>query len=143
MEIRYLTIEDYDEMVKLWLDSGLNTVRLKGRDSRESIERQMKMFPKGFIGAFEDDKLVGVVVVTHDGRKGWINRLAVHPSYRRRGVATKLIEEAEKVLREIGINIFCALIEDWNEASMRLFEKCGYKKHSDIIYFSKRDSEEI
>ena len=57
------------------------------------------MFPGGFIGAFADGKLVGIVVATHDGRKGWINRLAVHPDYRRRGIAKKLIEEAEEYLR--------------------------------------------
>lgn len=142
MEIKYLTIENYEEMVELWKIAGLNSIRLKGRDSKEAVEKQMKMFPKGFIGAFLDGKLVGVVVVTHDGRKGWINRLAVHPSYRRKGIASRLIEEAEKVLREDGISVFCALVEDWNHASMKLFEKCGYKKHSEIVYFSKRDSED-
>ena len=30
-------------------------------------------------------ELVGVVLGTHDGRKGWINRLAVAPAYQRRG----------------------------------------------------------
>ncbi len=143
IEIRQLSIEDYDEMLNLWLASGLTSLKPKGRDSREEIEKQMKMFPGGFIGAFADGKLVGIVVATHDGRKGWINRLAVHPNYRRKGIAKKLIEEAEEYLKKEGMRIICALIEDWNTASINLFQKCGYKMHRDIIYFSKRESEEV
>jgi len=143
IEIRRLSIEDYDEMLNLWIASGLTSLKPKGRDSREEIEKQMKMFPGGFIGAFADGKLVGIVVATHDGRKGWINRLAVHPDYRRRGIAKKLIEEAEKYLKKEGMKIICALIEDWNTASINLFQKSGYKMHKDIIYFSKRESDEV
>jgi hypothetical protein len=32
--------------------------------------------------------------------------------------------------------------EEDNLISMRVFEKLGYKRHSDIIYFTKRRSEE-
>jgi len=99
--------------------------------------------PDFFLGAYEDDRLVGVVVATSDGRKGWINRLAVHPNFRRKGVAEALIKESEKTLRKYGLRIFCALIEDYNKSSMRLFKKCGYKEHRDIVYFSKRESARI
>jgi L-amino acid N-acyltransferase YncA len=54
-----------------------------------------------------------------------------------------LVAEAERVLRKHGIKIFCALIEDGNEASKRLFKKCGYVEHRDIIYFSKRESNDV
>lgn len=37
------------------------------------------------------------------------------------------------------MKIICALIEDSNKASKKLFRKCGYVEHRDIIYFSKSD----
>lgn len=96
-----------------------------------------------FIGAFEGDRLVGVVIVSSDMRKGWVNRLAVDPEYRRRGVAKRLIVESEKALRRQGIRIFCALIDEDNAASKRLFETCGYEEHRDIIYFSRHRTDDI
>jgi ribosomal protein S18 acetylase RimI-like enzyme len=99
--------------------------------------------PQFFLGAFEGDQLVGVVVLSNGLRKGWINRLATDPEYQRRGVALALIAESEKTLRESGVKIFCVLVGSSNAASRRLFKKCGYVEHHGIVYFSKRDSDDV
>jgi ribosomal protein S18 acetylase RimI-like enzyme len=142
MEIRNLAIEDYDGMIQLWLRADL-PIRIKGRDSKSAIESQMRSSPDFFIGAFEKSSLIGVVVVSSDGRKGWINRLAVDPGYRGKGIAKSLVAEAEKVLRKQGMQVFSTLIEDSNIASKGLFRKCGYVEYKDIMYFSKRDNNEV
>ncbi len=142
-EIRTLTIGDYDAIIDLWKRAGL-PFKPKGRDSEKTTEKQMKAFPEFFIGAFQEKKLVGVTIASYDGRmKGWINRLAVDPEYRRRGIAGKLIQTAEKTLENHGATIFCALIEIPNEESLSLFQKMGYTAHRDILYISKRKSEAI
>ncbi|MCS7124201.1 MAG: GNAT family N-acetyltransferase [Candidatus Bathyarchaeota archaeon] len=142
IKIRRLRAEDYPELVHLWLRAGLS-FKPKGRDSHEAVTKQMEENPDFFLGAFHDGRLIGAVIVSSDMRKGWINRLAVHPDYRRRGVAKALVAEAEKVLRQKGIRIFCALVENSNLASKRLFKACGYVEHRNIVYFSKRDSDEV
>ncbi len=141
MEFKYLTIDDYDEIVNLWKAAGLK-FKPNGRDNKTEIEKQLKRYPDMFLGAFENDKLIGIVLLTDDGRKGWINRLAVHPEYRKKGVAQELIKKSEEHFRKKGIYLFAALIEDWNIPSMNLFKKMGYTFHKDIYYFSKRDSDE-
>ena len=142
MQIRKLTIDDYDEIVSLWSRAHL-PFKPGGRDSRRALEAQIGANPGFFLGAFEDDRLVGTVILSSDTRKGWVNRLAVDPSYRRRGVAKALIEESEKTLRGHGLRIFCSLIEGSNVASKALFKKCGYSEYVDISYFTKRDSDEV
>lgn len=142
MEIRKLRTDEYPELIRLWSKAML-PFKPKGRDSPKAIARQMEENPDFFIGAFENGKLVGAVIASSDLRKGWINRLAVDPDYRRRGIAKALINEVEKVLRHKGVRIFCALVEESNLASRELFKKCGYVEHHDIIYFSKRDSDDI
>jgi ribosomal protein S18 acetylase RimI-like enzyme len=142
MEIRKLTIKDYEEIVGLWTKAKL-PFKPKGRDSKKAIAAQMGANPDFFLGAFENNQLVGTVIMSCDTRKGWINRLAVDPDYRRRGIAKALIAESEKILIKYGIRIFCALIEDYNVASRELFKECGYVEHRDIIYFSKRDNVEV
>ena len=142
MEIRKLTTTDYDELTSLWSRANL-PFKPGGRDSRQAIAAQINASPDFFLGAFEDRRLVGTAVLSSDMRKGWINRLAVDPDCRGRGVAKALVNESEKTFRKHGLRIFCSLIEDSNRASKELFEKCGYTTHDDILYFTKRDSDSV
>ena len=142
MEIRKLAINDYEEIIKLWSRARL-PYKPKGRDSKEAIAAQMKANPEFFLGAFEDNRLVGMVIISCDMRKGWLNRLTVDPDYRHCGIAKALIAESEEILKKRGIRVFCALIEDYNTTSKKLFNECGYVEHRDIIYFSKRDNNEV
>lgn len=125
-------------MLRLWEEVDLH-YSPRGRDSKESIKEQMTADRDFFLGAFEDQQLVGVVIVSSDGRKGWINRLAVHLDYRRQGIATTLIAEAENILRRRDIHIFAALIVESNIVSKKLFKELGYEELKEVSYFSKRD----
>jgi ribosomal protein S18 acetylase RimI-like enzyme len=142
MRIRDLEPEDYDELVALWDASGL-PYRPHGRDGRDRIAREISGGCSIFLAAEEQEgRLVGAVLGTHDGRKGWINRLAVLPERRGRGIGRALVAAVEERLRAMGIEIVTCLIEDWNEPSMAFFERIGYVRHPDIVYFSKRRSPE-
>lgn len=79
-----------------------------------------------YLGAFDTDRLVGTVLGTHDTRKGWINRLAVHPKCRRSGIASRLVRMAERELRKQGIQMFAALLEPGNAESEAVFRSLGY-----------------
>jgi len=136
--VRPLRESELDSMVNVWASSGLPR-RPRGRDSFRALRTQRKASPELFIGAFEHGTLVGVVLVSDDGRKGWINRLAVIPEAQGKGIARRLILESERVLRARGRRLFCVQIEGYNKASMELFEKAGYKKEDDILYFTKRE----
>ncbi|MBN1678759.1 MAG: GNAT family N-acetyltransferase [Anaerolineae bacterium] len=137
-----LSVDDYEAIIALWQDAGLS-IRPTGRDSREQVIWQLANSAQTLLGVRDGDRLIGVVVVTNDGRKGWINRLAVHPAYRRQGVAQCLIEAAEHVLHEQGMQIIAALIEGWNKASLALFEQVGYISAPDVCYVSKRDRSDV
>jgi GNAT superfamily N-acetyltransferase len=80
-----------------------------------------------------------VSLCSDDGRKGWINRLAVLPEYTGKGIATALINQSEKALGRRGMHIFCIHIEGDNADSMRLFENAGYHRELDIFYYTKRE----
>ena len=139
LKVREFCIEDYDRVMELWAEGGL-PLKPQGRDSRENIARQVKMPNVLFLVAEEreGDRVIGTVMATHDGRKGWINRLAVDAALRKRGSGARLVREAERRLEALGMDILACLIEDDNAVSMAVFEKLGYKKHPEIIYFAKR-----
>jgi ribosomal protein S18 acetylase RimI-like enzyme len=139
--LRNLTVDDYDAIIRLWKEAGLESVRLQGRDSHDAFAAQLAAGQR-VIGLEDAGQLIGAVLVTHDTRKGWINRLAIHPDHRRKGYATELIAAAEQELRAIGFQIFAVLIEADNNASQELFAREGYKAHG-IVYMSKRNSDDV
>ena len=134
--IRRVTPADYDGIVALWSAAGLS-VRKDGRESEGAFLRQVEQFPDLYLAAADGDRIVGVVFGTHDGRKGWINRLAVLPEYRRKGVAVALVTACDAAIRACGIEIIAALIEPENKASIALFEGVGYRADVPVIYYRK------
>jgi N-acetylglutamate synthase len=140
-EIRRLTIDQYDDIIRVWSDAGLE-YRPLGRDSRAMIAKEMQFSGAAFFGYFDNSRMIGVVIANYDGRRGWINRLAVDPDCRGRGIAGQLIREGEKFLKSLGALVICALIHEFNTPSMTCFEKDGYSAMPEIEYFSKRSSPE-
>jgi ribosomal protein S18 acetylase RimI-like enzyme len=132
---------DYEAVMRLWAEAGL-PFRPQGRDAPERVKAEMLRENAVFLVAEVDGRLAGVVLGTHDGRKGWINRLAVAPAYRRRGVARRLVREVEARLEALGLDIVAALIETPNVASLQFFTAIGYLHDPDIEYVSKRRSAE-
>jgi len=135
--IRELAADDYDALVALWTAAAL-PFRPNGRDTRECIAREIEGPCSVFLKATVGGRLIAAVLGTHDGRKGWINRLAVHPEHQRQGTGAALVRELEARFKAMGIQIVACMIEDWNETSMEVFEKLGYRQHPEIAYLTKR-----
>jgi ribosomal protein S18 acetylase RimI-like enzyme len=136
--IREFRMDDYENVLRLWDEGGIS-YRPKGRESRQHIEKELKSNQAIFLVAEGEGIIVGVVLGTHDGRKGWINRLAIAKDSRRQNIARKLVTAVETRLNEMGIDVIACLIEDENTLSVKFFEKLGYTKGT-VEYFSKRKS---
>jgi len=137
--VRRMNLKDYNSVLTLWKEGNI-PYRPRGRDGRTNIAQQLRQPTSYFLVAETEKKIIGAVVGTHDGRKGWINRLVVAPAFRKKGIAKRLVEAVEQHFTSIGIDIVACLIEDWNTISMQVFEQLGYTKHPDILYYSKRRS---
>jgi ribosomal protein S18 acetylase RimI-like enzyme len=141
--VRRLSLDDYDDLLSLWQRAGLHSVRPDGRDSREALARQLATGVMTMLGIEVTGRLVAAAIVTHDSRKGWINRLVVDPDHRRQGYGMRLVEEAEALLREQGIPVTAVLVMSHNAGSLALFQKAGYIEiDSGIHYLTKRESED-
>lgn len=139
--VREMQAHEYPAVMRLWEEAGLPFKPL-GRDAPERVRGELEAGRAIFLVAEAEGRLVGSVIATHDGRKGWINRLAVLPSFQRRGIAGRLVDEAEAWLMESGIEVVAALIESSNIASLSFFRDIGYLHDPDIEYVSKRKSAE-
>ncbi len=142
MEIRPLKGEDPERILELWRLAGLSH-RPRGRDTVDALRAEFAGAGDLHLGAYSGGDLIGTVLATDDGRKGWINRLAVHPERQGEGVGTRLLREAEARLRSRGRRTIAALVEDWNVESLDFFQRRGYRLHEDIHYLSKREDQEV
>jgi len=142
MEIRAMKIDDYDSVVDVWKRAGID-YRPGGRESLDSMKRQMKAFGGLMLVAEDEGRVIGVALGSHDCRKGWINRLAVVPEMRRKGVANMLLARLEEEFAACGIGVVAALVSEDNMRSARMFKNSGFKLMKDINYFSKRQSADI
>jgi N-acetylglutamate synthase len=139
VSIRDMTLDDYDSVIRVWVQAGL-LYRPFGRDRREKMQIEMERGTAVFLVAEAEGEIVGVVLGTHDGRRGWINRLAVTPSHQRRGIAGRLVHEVERRVEALGIDIVAALIESENDVSLGFFQAIDYLHAPEIEYVSKRRS---
>ena len=140
-EIKKLSIEDYNEIIRIWAIAGL-PYKPKGRDSVEMISKEMQFAGCSYYGLYESGQFVGVAIANYDGRRGWVNRVAVDPDYRKKGYAGMLMDACQQFLESLGAIVICALIEDINYPSITTFNKAGYTAEKNILYFTKRQSDD-
>jgi N-acetylglutamate synthase len=135
--IRKARQQDYNDIITLWTRAGLHH-QPTGRDSKENLEKEMTSLEVDVLVAISEDRLVGTIIGTNDGRKGWVNRLAVDPEYRGEGVAMALVEKVEDCFKARSLKIFSCLINAENGPSQSLFERIGYDRHPEVVYYSKK-----
>ena len=142
--IKTVTIEDYDEVFDLW-NSTEQTIRALNPidDSREGIDRYLKRNPNTCFATVYGGKIIGVILSGHDGRRGIIHHLCVHPDCRRMGIASHLVSLAERALRKEGILKIFGLVFKDNDAANAFWERQGYIQRTNLNYRNKSLDEQI
>lgn len=136
MTIREMKIEDYEAVYSLWMSCvgmGLNNLD----DSKEGVGRFIERNPETSLVAIVDSLIVGVIMVGNDGRRGYIYHTAVHPEYRKRGIAKQLVDAAMKVLSVLGINKVALVIFERNDKGNAFWESQGFTVRNDLVYRNK------
>lgn len=143
MEIKYrlMNIDDYNESYDLWIlcGNGLNNKD----DSREGIEKYLKRNPTTSFVAVCDEKVIGVILCGHDGRRGIIQHACVSPDFRRAGVGARLVELALEALKAEGITKVLLVAFKKNEGGNRFWESQGFTLREDLNYRNKALTEMI
>ena len=142
MVIRKMTIDDYDAVYLLWMSCvgmGLNNLD----DSKEGIEKFIQRNPETCLVAEKDSAIIGVIMVGNDGRRGYIYHTAVHPDYRKQGIAKRLVDDAMNELLELGINKVALVVFDRNKTGNAFWESQGFVVRNDLVYRNKALAEII
>ena len=142
--IRQISADDYDAVFELWSASeetrrAMNSVD----DSREGFTRYLRRNPDTCFAAFNGEKMTGVILSGHDGRRGIIHHLSIHPDFRRRGIASRLLVKAEEALKAQGITKIFELVFKDNDAANEFWQRQGYTIRTNINYRNKSLNEGV
>ena len=142
MEIKKMTINDYDEVYDLWINTpsiGLNNID----DSREGIEKYLKRNPHTCFIEKKNNKIVGVILSGHDGRRGYIHHTAVAVTERRQGIGKALLSAAINALEKEGINKVALVAFTKNEIGNQFWERNDFTVRDDLVYRNKEIKEMV
>lgn len=82
--------------------------------------------------ALANGEIVGFALARVNIRRnvtfGHILTIDVAPTYRRKGIAQKLLQEIENTLRDRGVNECRLEVRENNKAALNLYRKLGYTK---------------
>ena len=143
MEIRKLTETDYDKVVELYKE--LDDFHAQARPDYFVYRNKEEIVPKDAyyhnlahpccldMGAFDGERMVGVVRATLWEESGMVlgvktaclDDIYVLPTYRRRGIATKLFTEVETWAKKQGAIRLDLHTWDFNKGAIAMYQLMG------------------
>jgi ribosomal protein S18 acetylase RimI-like enzyme len=122
-DVRPLHTADRVGATELWQAAGLTR---PWNDPAADFDRALSGPASTVLGAFHGAALVGTVMVGHDGHRGWVYYLAVHPGLRGGGLGRLLMGAAEAWLRERDVPKLNLMVRHDNAAALAFYARLGY-----------------
>ncbi|WP_030659692.1 GNAT family N-acetyltransferase [Streptomyces rimosus] len=125
VEIRTAVPDDAEDVLAFWREAAEGT---SITDDVDGVTRLVRRDPQALLLAESGGLLVGSVIAGYDGWRCSLYRLAVLPSYRRRGVATALLDAAERRFLAVDGRRGDAMVLESNERAHRAWSAAGYRR---------------
>ena len=123
LTIRPYRPDDESGVIRLWFECDLV---VPWNNPKRDIERKLGVDPEWFLVGESGGMIIATCMAGYEGHRGWINYLAVSPRHRRRGIATSLMKEAERLLEEAGCPKINLQVREGNEEAIRFYESIGF-----------------
>jgi ribosomal protein S18 acetylase RimI-like enzyme len=134
MRIRPFRPADEEAVVSLWEACGLTR---PWNDPRKDIARKLSVQPELFLVGEYDESIVASVMGGYDGHRGWVNYLAVHPQYRRRGYGQAVMKYLEQRLLELGCPKVNLQVRASNDSALDFYRRIGYAR-DEVVGLGRR-----
>ena len=124
MDIRSAEASEQAAVTGLWRVCGL---AMPWNDIEAEFRLALGRVNSEILVAEQDGRIVGCVMVGHDGHRGWLYYVATDPAFRRQGIAGQLIGAAEACLTARQMPKVQLLVRSSNVSVMRYYEAMGYE----------------
>ncbi|PSU35204.1 GNAT family N-acetyltransferase [Photobacterium lutimaris] len=129
-----MDISDYPQVIKLW--SETEAMLLRDADSQQNIAKYLNRNSGLSFVAMDGTSTVGAILVGTDGRRGYIQHLAVCATRRGQGIGIQLISCAIDALNEQGIPKTHLFVANENLNAQRFYEKLGWFPRDEVRMYS-------
>jgi ribosomal protein S18 acetylase RimI-like enzyme len=136
--IRPMTIDDYPAVISLL--QATPGVSVREADSFEATARYLARNPDLSFVAVDGDSIVGCVMSGHDGRRGYLQHLAVRPDYQRQGIGRRLAQACVEALGAGGIAKVHLFVFTTNDVGNAFWQHTGWQLRDDILMYSHNSS---
>ncbi|RKP46154.1 GNAT family N-acetyltransferase [Pararobbsia silviterrae] len=145
-QIRPMTLHDYDAVIALMKQTP--GVSVRDADSRDAVGRYLERNPglsfvacadeaDGIVGTQAAHRaIVGCIMSGHDGRRGYLQHLVVHPDHRRRGLGGALATHCIDALAALGIHKCHVDVLKNNASGADFWTRQGWSLRTDIDRYS-------
>src|SRR6266849_465579 len=123
MQIRSFQDADEGEVIRPWERCGLLR---PWNDPSKDIARKRRVQKELFLVGTVDGAIVASVMAGYDGHRGWVNYVAVDPAQRRQGLASVLMIDVERRLRDLGCAKINLQIRRDNLDAISFYERIGF-----------------
>ena len=134
IQLREFTAADYDAVLDLWRSS--EGIVLRDVDARGSLLAYLQRNRGLSFVAVEANVIVGAVLCGTDGRRGYLQHLAVAATHRRRGIGRALVDRSLTGLQEQGIAKCHLMVLSDNVSARQFWSRLGWQDRSDVLLMS-------
>ncbi len=135
IQIEEMHIKDFDEIYALW--QSTEQIHLTEIDTRESIARFLDRNPGFSYIARVGAEIVGAVLCSHDGRRGYLDHLAVKESQRLHGIGKALVLRCLYNLMRVGIRRWNLYVFEGNQDAIEFWKKIGWSPKLNMVMMSQ------
>ncbi|HEX4684668.1 MAG TPA: GNAT family N-acetyltransferase [Gemmatimonadaceae bacterium] len=132
--IRPFVATDYDAAVALWREA--DGVVLRAADDRAPLLAYIERNARLSFVAEDDGRIVGAVLCGTDGRRGYLQHLAVSGTHRRRSIGRRLAEHCVDALARQGIDKCHLMVLVTNTAAQAFWSRIGWAARPDVQLMS-------
>ncbi len=136
--IREMTIQDYDQVIALW--RGTESMTLRDADSKQKIAGYLERNSGLSFVALNEADIVGAVLVGTDGRRGYLQHLAVDKQFRNRKIGRELLMCSIRALEKLGIHKTHLFVHQDSVQAQRFYEQMGWFLRDDVKMYSYNSS---
>jgi ribosomal protein S18 acetylase RimI-like enzyme len=129
-----MQLSDYDGLIQLW--RACPGLSLRAADSIAGTKKYLQRNPGHCFVAEQENAIVGSLMAGHDGRRGYIQHLAVAPMLREQGVASRLVELCLQALKLQGIVKSHVHVLNRNQPGRDFWSKRGWVHREEIEMYS-------
>lgn len=128
--------EDFDVVYVLWQSLPLDIASYE--IEKEEILMTIKLNPTSCLVAEVEGKIVGAVIGAFNGRRGWINHLAIDEKFQKKGYGTKLFDACEQALKKVGARVIILSVEYKNLKALPFYLTRNYIPYHEALLLRKK-----